>query len=193
MHSGQSSRNCDSKGNRNFKRPRCSYHAWNIEQEGIAWSNGTHQRLRYSRKCDRFQVVKLLRRRRRLSKIIDGKSEGQRFLGFKRDDLQRVPGGEQNCQKALQLPIIRIFWLNIKLLNKYSHLADKKVLFDHDKEPAHSSAVASSKLVELGWNLLYHPSDSPDMAARAFVLFSNWKSYTLVLRCNGDLLSRPYQ
>src|SRR6476469_7374838 len=36
-----------------------------------------------------------------------------------------------------------------ELMRKRPHLAQKKVLFHHDNAPAHSSAIAPAKLVEL--------------------------------------------
>jgi len=36
------------------------------------------------------------------------------------------------------------------------HFAKKKVLFHHDNAPAHTSALAKVKIVELGYELLPH-------------------------------------
>jgi len=55
------------------------------------------------------------------------------------------------------------------------HLAKKKVLFQHDNAPAHTSALAKAKLVELGYELLPHPPCSPDLAPCDFFLFPNLK------------------
>jgi len=54
-------------------------------------------------------------------------------------------------------------------------LARKKVLFHHDNAPAHTSAHAKAKLVELGYDLLPHPPYSPDFAQCDFFLFPNLK------------------
>ncbi|EFN76504.1 Histone-lysine N-methyltransferase SETMAR, partial [Harpegnathos saltator] len=51
----------------------------------------------------------------------------------------------------------------------------KKVLFHHDNAPAHTSALATVKLVELGYELLPHPPYSPDLAPCDFFLFPNLK------------------
>jgi len=56
-----------------------------------------------------------------------------------------------------------------------THLAKKKVLFHHDNAPAHTSALAKAKLVELGYELLPHPHYSPDLAQCDFFLFPNLK------------------
>jgi len=55
------------------------------------------------------------------------------------------------------------------------HLAKKKVLFNHDNAPAHTSALAKVKLVELGYELLPHPPCSPDLAPCDIFLFPNLK------------------
>lgn len=51
----------------------------------------------------------------------------------------------------------------------------KKLLFHHDNAPAHSSHIATAKLVELGYELLPHPPYSPDLAPCDFFLFPNLK------------------
>ena len=61
------------------------------------------------------------------------------------------------------------------LRRKRPHLARKKVLFHHDNAPAHSSALATAKLVELRYELLPHPPYSPDLAPSDFFLFPNLK------------------
>jgi len=53
--------------------------------------------------------------------------------------------------------------LAAELQNVRPHLANKKVLFHHDNAPAHTSALAKDKLVELG-EVLHHPPYSPDLA-----------------------------
>jgi len=62
-----------------------------------------------------------------------------------------------------------------ELQNIRPHLAKKKVLFHHDNAPAHISALAKAKLVELGYELLPHPPYSPDVAPCDFFLFPNLK------------------
>ena len=62
-----------------------------------------------------------------------------------------------------------------ELQKKRPHLAQKKVLFHHDNTPAHTSAVATAKLIELGYELLPHPPYSPDLAPCEFFLFPNLK------------------
>ena len=49
------------------------------------------------------------------------------------------------------------------------------MLFHRDNTPAHTSAVATAKSVELGYELLPHPPYSPDFAPCAFFLFPNLK------------------
>ncbi|XP_044753550.1 histone-lysine N-methyltransferase SETMAR-like [Coccinella septempunctata] len=47
----------------------------------------------------------------------------------------------------------------------------KKLLFHHDNAPAHSSAVATEKLVELGYELLPHPPYLPDLVPCDFISY----------------------
>jgi len=65
--------------------------------------------------------------------------------------------------------------LDAELKKKWPHLAKKKVLFHHDNAPAHSSAIAMTKLVELRYELLSYPTYSPDLAPCDFYLFPNMK------------------
>lgn len=61
--------------------------------------------------------------------------------------------------------------------SKRPHLAKKKILFHHDNAPAHSSAIATAKLVELRYEVLPHPPYSPDLAPCDFFLFPNMKKW----------------
>lgn len=64
---------------------------------------------------------------------------------------------------------------DVELKKKRPRLAKKKVLFHHDNAPAHTSAVAMAKLVELRYELLSHPPYSPDLAPSDYFLFPNLK------------------
>jgi len=55
------------------------------------------------------------------------------------------------------------------------HSAKKKVLFHHNDAPAHTSALAKAKLVELGYELLPHPPYFPDLAPCDLFLIPNLK------------------
>lgn len=66
---------------------------------------------------------------------------------------------------------------NAEVVKKRPHLAKKKILFHHDNAPAHSSAVATAKLVELRYEILPHPPYSPDLAPCEFFLFPNMKKW----------------
>ena len=48
-------------------------------------------------------------------------------------------------------------------MKKWPHLT-KKMLFHHENEPAHSSAIVTAKLVDLRYELLPHPPYSLDLA-----------------------------
>jgi len=64
---------------------------------------------------------------------------------------------------------------DIALKEKRPRLARKKVLFHHDNAPAHTSAVAVAKLVQLRYEVLPHPPYSPDLAPCDFFLFPSLK------------------
>ena len=64
-----------------------------------------------------------------------------------------------------------------ELMRKQPHLTQKKVPFHHDNTPAHSSAIATAKLVELRYELLPHPPYSSDLAPCDFFLFPNLKKW----------------
>ena len=49
------------------------------------------------------------------------------------------------------------------------------MIFHHDNAPARTSAFATAKLIELGYELLFHPPYSPDLAPCDFFLFPNLK------------------
>ena len=51
------------------------------------------------------------------------------------------------------------------------------VLLLHDNVPAHTSQVAMTALTECGFEILPHPSYSPDMAPSDFCLFPKLKSH----------------
>lgn len=48
--------------------------------------------------------------------------------------------------------------LKTKLQEERPRLAHKKVLFHHDNAPAHALAVVAAKLMEVGFQLVSHPS-----------------------------------
>ena len=58
---------------------------------------------------------------------------------------------------------------------KRPHSEKKKILFHHENAPAHTSAIATAKLVELGYELLPHSPYSPDLAPYDFFLSPNLK------------------
>ena len=104
---------------------------------------------------------------------IGRKGDGHRFLGFTRCDLHRLPGEGQNDHRILLCRIIGPVWRRIA--EKRPHSSKKKVLFHHDNAPAHTSAVATAKLFELGYELLPHQPYSPDLAPCDFFLLQNLK------------------
>lgn len=77
--------------------------------------------------------------------------------------------------------------LHQEIKTKRPHLAKKKILFHHDNAPAHSSAIATTKLVELRYEILPHPPYSPDLAPSDFYLFPNMKKWLGGRRFKTDL------
>ena len=64
------------------------------------------------------------------------------LLGFASCEIHRLPGKGQNGHRALLCRIIAP--MRCRIAEKRSHLAKKKVLFHHDKAPAHTSVVDTS-------------------------------------------------
>ena len=86
---------------------------------------------------------------------IGRKGHGLRFLAFARHHLHRLFGeGKVNHGAVLCWFIGPIL---VWIVKKRPHLAQKKVLFHHGNAPAHSSAIAIAKLVELRYELLPQP------------------------------------
>ncbi|GFT72909.1 mariner Mos1 transposase [Trichonephila clavipes] len=61
--------------------------------------------------------------------------------------------------------------LKVKLAEKLPHLQKKKILFHHDNAPSHTSVFSMVKIHELRFELLDHPSYSPDLAPSNIFLF----------------------
>jgi len=61
--------------------------------------------------------------------------------------------------------------LHEALKSKHRGKLRRGVLLLHDNAPAHTSAVATSAAAECGYELLLHPSYSPDLAPSDFCLF----------------------
>jgi histone-lysine N-methyltransferase SETMAR len=53
----------------------------------------------------------------------------------------------------------------------------KKIIFHQDNAPAHESVLAMGKLRDLHYELLEHPTYSPDLAPSDFRLFSKLKIF----------------
>uniref|UniRef100_T1HM88 Tc1-like transposase DDE domain-containing protein n=1 Tax=Rhodnius prolixus TaxID=13249 RepID=T1HM88_RHOPR len=70
------------------------------------------------------------------------KDYGNCLLGFARNNPHRLSGKGLNYYRCILFIVIGPF---------------EKVLFHHDKEPAHTSAVVVAKLMEIGFQLVSHP------------------------------------
>jgi histone-lysine N-methyltransferase SETMAR len=56
-------------------------------------------------------------------------------------------------------------------------LQKKKIIIHQDNTPAHKSVLAMGKLMDLHYELLEHPSYSPDLAPSDFYLFPKLKLF----------------
>jgi [histone H3]-lysine36 N-dimethyltransferase SETMAR len=61
--------------------------------------------------------------------------------------------------------------LNDEIKKKRSHLKKKKVLFHQDNALYHKSIKTTAKELDLGYELLSHPTYSPDLAPSDLFLF----------------------
>lgn len=116
-----------------------------------------HQRPRNCQNSG-LHPANVFQRRQRLP--IGRKGDGHRFLEFTRCVLHRLPGENQNGQRALLCRIIGP--IRRKLKKKRPHLSKKKALFHIyvTRSHQHTSAVAMTKL---GYELLHHTPYSPDL------------------------------
>jgi histone-lysine N-methyltransferase SETMAR len=79
--------------------------------------------------------------------------------------------------------IIREYYSNLltrldeKIHEKRPSLQKKKIIFHQDNAPAHKSVLAMGKLRDLHYELLEHPSCSPDLAPSDFCLFPKLKLF----------------
>ena len=51
------------------------------------------------------------------------------------------------------------------------------MLFHQDKAPAHKSAIVTTKLFDLSYEILPHPPYSPNLAPSDYFLFPNMKTW----------------
>jgi [histone H3]-lysine36 N-dimethyltransferase SETMAR len=65
--------------------------------------------------------------------------------------------------------------LNDEIKKQTAQFEEKKALFHQDNAPVHKSIKTTAKLHELGYELLPHPTYSPDLASSDFFLFVNLK------------------
>jgi len=112
---------------------------------------------------------------------IGRKGDGHLFLGFTRCDLHRLPGEAGGLYYA---ELLGRFAAELQKIRP--HLAKKKVLLHHDNAPAHTSALAKVKLVELGYVLPPHPPYSPILAPCDFFLFPNLEKSLAGQKCASN-------
>jgi len=95
-----------------------------------------------------------------------GKVMATVFLGFTRCDLHRLPGEGQNGHRAVLCRIIGPIRRRIA-----ENTAP--IVFHHDNAPAHISALAKAKLVELGYEPQPHPPVRPLTLSTTLFFYSN--------------------
>jgi histone-lysine N-methyltransferase SETMAR len=67
--------------------------------------------------------------------------------------------------------------LDEKIREKRPGLQKKKIIFHQDNAPTHKSVLAMGKLRDMHYELLEHPSYSPDLAPSDFYLFPKLKLF----------------
>jgi histone-lysine N-methyltransferase SETMAR len=69
-------------------------------------------------------------------------------------------------------------WVNECLKEKRPHLANRKgVVFHQDNARPHVSEMTQQKIKELNWEILDHPSYSPDLAPSDYHLFRSLQNH----------------
>ena len=77
--------------------------------------------------------------------------------------------------------------LNNAVEEKRPELTNRKgVVFHHDNARPHTSLVTREKLLELGWDVLLHPSYSPDLAPSHYFLFRSLQNSSNGKNFNND-------
>ena len=67
-----------------------------------------------------------------------------------------------------------------KTKEKWSELTTRKdVIFNYDNSRPHKSLVTRKKLLELGLEVMPHPSHSPDLAASDYHLFFSLQTHLI--------------
>ena len=80
--------------------------------------------------------------------------------------------------------------LSKEIKKKRSHLKKKKILFHQDKAQVHTCTVSISKIMELKFKLLQHPSYSKDLVPSDFFLFSNLKKWLQQFTSNEEIIAK---
>ena len=101
---------------------------------------------------------------------VGSKSDGHGFLGFRVDSEGVILIDFLENQRT----VAGVYYVEVLRKLKDALIKTRKgklhggVLFHHDNEPAHSSRVVQNALREFRWEVLPHPSYSPDLAPSDF-------------------------
>ncbi|KAJ8720407.1 hypothetical protein PYW07_012450 [Mythimna separata] len=104
---------------------------------------------------------------------IGRKRDGHRFLEKARSDLHRLPEEGQYNNRALLCR--KIGSIRRRIAEKTASLGDEKCVVSQWQHTGSHSSFATAKLVELGYELLLHPSYSLGLAPCDVFLFPNLK------------------
>ena len=67
--------------------------------------------------------------------------------------------------------------MNAAVRKKRPELVNRKgVIFHHDKATPHTSLATCQKLLRLGWEVMLHPTYSPDLAPSNYYLFRSFQN-----------------
>jgi len=78
----------------------------------------------------------------------------------------------QRTKRLIPMSTVQLQKLSDAIAQKHPELINRKdVVFYHDNARSHTSLITRQKLLQHGWDVLSHPSYSPDLAPSDFHLF----------------------
>lgn len=91
------------------------------------------------------------------------------FLKFTRCDPHRLPRQRQKSHLTVLCRIIGP--LRRRNEERAAQFVEEKVLFFHENALAHTSALSTAKMVELGYGMLLHVMYLSDLARTTFIVY----------------------